>query len=140
MKPKCMRCSKSGWRCDGYAQPKPPTKPSRQIRTLAPKNIVSQPSSPQPSPASPITLNDEREFQCFEIFRTTVGAQLARFVDDKLWKYIVSQKSESDSPVIHAAIAFGAWSSPEMLEYNREFAFAEYGKALAFLRHGQFQL
>lgn len=133
-----MRCSKAGWECDGYAQPKPPAKPSKQIRALAPKMIGSQPGSPIPAPISSRPFKNEREFQCFEVFRTKLATQLSSFFESKLWNYIVLQTAEENSPVSHAAIAFGAWSSPDKLENNREYAFAEYGKALSFLREGKF--
>ena len=133
-----MRCSKAGWECDGYAPPKPPRKPTRQIRVLAPKDIENHHNSPLPVPAIRSHFRDEREFQCFNTFRVKVAIPLVSFIDDNLWGYVVFQTAETDSPVTQAAIAFGAWSSAETLECNREYAFAEYGKALSFLRHGKF--
>ena len=99
---------------------------------------------PNPNNVQPVLLalplgspfKSEKEYQCFNVFRTDAVGDLRRFFDFDVWNHIVLQACDKDSPVTHAAIAFGALRSTQTFKQNKEFAFERYSKALALLGRG----
>lgn len=157
-KPRCLRCVRSGWQCDGYEYNRTGESSSTGTgRSLMPATdyVPLRPRSRSPhSPILPPTPSrspsfnrplDEHEEQYFQKF---VEEQSTNIVDQDafIWRDLALQESHTNSCVRHAIVAIGALSMSTQKSssglilmddsngYHREFALQQYQKAIRSLR------
>ncbi len=149
-KPCCLRCTKSGWHCDGYEH-------VNKVFTSRPKELVLAPilprtpshsPSPKPSLHNPLFIQDldEQENRYFQSFIDDVSIHLPAH-DAFFWRGIVLQASHTCASVRHGIAAIGAlakssnriMSGTHRMEpaqgVHREFALQQYQKAIQGFRH-----
>lgn len=123
-RPHCLRCVRTGRKCDGYR-----TSPN---------------SSPEPLISSPSLIpgfETPHELHSYDFYRARSARALSGHVDAGFWGGLVLKLSVTEPAVRHAMLAIS--SLHECVEvksnYGREldkgFAFREYGKAIRSLRH-----
>ncbi|KFA56614.1 hypothetical protein S40293_01083 [Stachybotrys chartarum IBT 40293] len=123
-KPACVRCVKTGRKCDGYLPWS-----SRSAR-------VSVCHAPSPTPE----LGTAAERHAFEYYRSRSGPLLGRAIDVDFWGGLVLKLSLREPVVRHAMLAMGSLHESltvmqsEGRDVDRSFAFTEYGKAMVALR------
>ena len=148
-KPKCDRCIRFGWDCEGYASdietfnPLPAKGTSRK---LIPK------STPYPGLGraricpGPI-FTDEFQSRYFRYYCEELAAQLRGPNVTSLWDRIVPQSGEAEPFIVHAIVALGALSKsqtthwlrgssqdPLVIDSHHQYALIQYGKALRGMR------
>ncbi|KAM5346189.1 hypothetical protein ACJ41O_009194 [Fusarium nematophilum] len=122
-KPHCLRCLKTGRKCDGYRQ--------------------SPNSSPEPSSLSPAPGFESQEaVRAFDFYRTRTSKILSGAVADTgFWAGVVVKMSASEPAVRHAMLAIASLHEAVDAKSRRgrrldtRFAFREYGNAIASLRN-----
>ncbi|CAM1502526.1 Fc.00g045100.m01.CDS01 [Cosmosporella sp. VM-42] len=121
-KPYCLRCVKTGRKCDGYKQ--------------------SPGSSPGSVSASPISgFESADESRAFDYYRNHSARILSGTVDVGFWSNVVIKLSTTEPAVRHAMLAVSSLhecvetKSKSGRELDRTFAFQEYGKAIRSLRN-----
>ncbi|KAH8601853.1 hypothetical protein B0O99DRAFT_562579 [Bisporella sp. PMI_857] len=140
-KPGCVRCAKSGWKCDGYEHRSANSSSSSLLRTPSPGSYLYTPSS--------LDLN-EQERRYFQTYIDKAPLSLyARGGDESsVFKQIMLQESNTNSCVRHAIVASGAliksfdldckWAYMRRLSNvqnpHHEFALFQYQKAILELR------
>jgi hypothetical protein len=148
-KPSCLRCTKSGWQCDGYGHinkslSRPSSPPELALVPILPR----KPSiTPSPTPAIHTNLElDDTERRYFHSFVEDVSTKLPSH-DAFFWRGLALQESHTNLSVRHAIVAIGALakSSQKILSGihrigpahcpHREFALQEYQKAIQGLQH-----
>ncbi|TVY14250.1 putative transcriptional regulatory protein [Lachnellula arida] len=154
-KPRCLRCVKSGWQCDGYEHNRTGESssstgtgrfllPATEHVPLRPRSRSPHSPTPSRSPSSNRRL-DEQEEQYFQKF---VEEQSTNIVDQDafIWRDLALQESHTNSCVRHAIVAIGALSTSTQKSlsgltlmdgsngYHREFALQQYQKAIRSLR------
>jgi hypothetical protein len=137
-KPFCMRCTKTGRRCDGYLDAK--TMAQRRRRSAGP--ISSSVGDPQAT----LTLfydwasSDER--RAFHFFQHITAPCLSGDLDGAFWRVLVLQICQSEPAVRHAVLAVSslhegmvqATMTPYMnAEDRNSFALYQYNRAIACL-------
>ncbi|KAF5006678.1 hypothetical protein FDECE_6970 [Fusarium decemcellulare] len=123
-KPHCLRCIKTGRRCDGYR-----TSPN---------------SSPEPSSLSPAPgFNSPAETHAFDYYRTRTSKILSGAIDGSFWSGIVLKMSATEPAVRHAILAISSLHevvearsrNPHGKALDTRFAFRQYGNAITSLRN-----
>lgn len=121
-KPHCLRCIKTGRKCDGYRQ--------------------TPASSPEPlslSPAPGFTTTAER--RAFDFYRSRTSKILSGPFDTGFWGGLVIKMSASEPAVRHAILAISSLHEAvdsrgrKGRHLDTRFAFREYGKAITSLRN-----
>jgi len=159
-KPRCQRCVKSGWQCDGYETPaessssKSALQPTAGLAPLRPRSRSplsarphgapsgAPPRSPARSPSFPLDAQEQNYFQLFasENWTDLLGGKAF------FWRDFALQESQTNSCVRHALVAIVALamstqktaSGIHLMDvsqgYHREFALQQYQKAIRSLR------
>ena len=132
--PNCQKCTKTGRKCDGYAQKKRKTTyPHLPTPTVVNNSLGN------------LTLSgdlqgSDQELRSFQFFRSYTVPQLCGLFDSTFWNRFVLQASHHQPAIRHAAIALG--SMHEELESNvpgdqirpkTDFALQQYLKAIRYL-------
>ncbi|KAI9643492.1 hypothetical protein NHQ30_008111 [Ciborinia camelliae] len=116
-KPDCLRCTKTGRKCDGYDSDRPeiPNIAMTRMASTASSSSASPIASPATSPVasmirilSPSINGDGEERRSFNFFIDRTAPELAGFFESRFWISLVLQRCHSDPPIRHAAIALGA--------------------------------
>lgn len=133
MKPYCLRCTKTGRKCDGYLDPKILTK-RRGPRDVAPhdRNL---------DPLFDFELAAPQEQRAFWFFQHCTAPCISGDFDTEFWRVIVLQISQTEPAVRHAVLAvsslhegLGAGLSDGALSQPQQsFALQQYNKAIARL-------
>lgn len=122
-KPSCLRCLKTGRKCDGYPTPKP---------------RVSRVKSPSPTPG----LETADELRAFDHYRSRSVALLGgvTVTGDEFWGNLVVKLAATEPAVRHAVLALSSlheslsWAEAGARSPGSDFAFSEYGKAITAVR------
>ncbi|KAL2144090.1 hypothetical protein VTI28DRAFT_9620 [Corynascus sepedonium] len=137
-KPFCMRCTKTGRRCDGYLDAK--VMAQRRRRSAVPL------SSSVGEPQAPLSLyydwasSDER--RAFQFFQHITAPCLSGDLDGPFWRVLVLQICQSEPAVRHAVLAVSslhegmvqATMTPYRNAKDRNsFALYQYNRAIACL-------
>ncbi|KAJ4391456.1 hypothetical protein N0V93_005073 [Gnomoniopsis smithogilvyi] len=130
-KPFCLRCTKTGRKCDGYLDPKALTK-RRGPRDVAPHDHVL-------SPLLEFAAPEEQRAFCF--FQHSTAPCISGDFDTEFWRVIVLQISQTEPAVRHAVLAVSslhegldAGSSDGALSHPQQsFALQQYNKAISRL-------
>ncbi|KAF7915671.1 uncharacterized protein EAE98_011014 [Botrytis deweyae] len=116
-RPGCLRCTKTGRKCDGYDPDHPEissSPPSRRGSEASSSNTAQTDSpimSSTPSiveMSSPVIEWDEEERRSFNFFIAKTAPELAGSFESKFWASLILQRCHSDPPIRHAVIALGA--------------------------------
>jgi Fungal Zn(2)-Cys(6) binuclear cluster domain len=157
-KPKCSRCLRSGFECDGYSVPQ------RRKNVLLPK--LYELSSTQQAvfiqfpktgvyiqPSANLQFDTDIEHQHFMIFQTMTAPELTGYFDSSVWNRKVLQACHDQEYARHAVVALGAaWKARDIShspptgfplgpkssqEAKTLYAFAlkEYDRAIQFMRN-----
>jgi hypothetical protein len=143
-KPGCLRCSKSGWHCDGYNQD--------HLRVGSRSTAASRTPSPGlqalSPPSSPILSTEERMYYEFYLRQAQAATSPQRIIDSSsFWNSLVLEESQTNPCIRHLVIAqaargfprdvakpiFWAEQADEQVS-NPEFALQQHQKALRSLR------
>ncbi|KAH6880769.1 hypothetical protein B0T10DRAFT_519151 [Thelonectria olida] len=125
-KPHCLRCVKTGRKCDGYRSPSP--------RSAA---TPGRPLSLSPSPG----FESTQESRAFDYYRTRSAKILSGAIDASFWGGLVLKLSATEPAVRHAILAVSSLHECVHVkgttgrELDRSFAFREYGNAIRSLRN-----
>jgi hypothetical protein len=146
-KPSCLRCTKSGWHCDGYEHvAKLPTCATLGLAPIRPRSpSVSPSTSPTPPLSTPDVVPhlDDRERGYFHSFFKDVSPQYQDYA--AFWDYALKESKTSFS-IRHGIVALGALSKSAKQSNSahyrvdltqgahREFALGQYQEALQGLR------
>jgi hypothetical protein len=123
-KPACLRCVKTGRRCDGYAPVSPPS--GRSGLAL----------SPQLTPE----FESAEERRAFDYYRARSAPLIGSALDIEFWGGLVVKLSVREPVVRHAMLALSSLHEASSLGgvdtvgFQRSFAFAGYGKAISSMR------
>ncbi|KAF7928938.1 uncharacterized protein EAE97_009780 [Botrytis byssoidea] len=116
-RPRCLRCTKTGRKCDGYDSDHP------EMSSAPPSRRDSKISSSNKSPTdssitsytpdivempSPVIEWDEEERRSFNFFIAKTAPELSGSFESKFWTSLILQRCHSDPPIRHAVIALGA--------------------------------
>jgi hypothetical protein len=133
-----------GIHCGGYLDKRTSVEQSvAKPRRLSPKGYALNPSGLPQVYVTPSRLKfgTEQESRYFHIFCTKTAKQLASFFEETLWKTIVLQACETETPLRHAVVALGALDPryacrrpTGLISPDRRFAFSEYSKAVSQIR------
>ncbi|KAM3086406.1 hypothetical protein ACMFMG_000542 [Clarireedia jacksonii] len=104
-KPYCLRCTKTGRRCDGYNNDQQAG--SSLALTSPQRTKFSQVPSPTLVPSTSIE-GDEQERRSFHFFLDRTAPELAGYYECQFWSRLVLQRCHSDDAIRHAVIALGA--------------------------------
>ncbi|WAO86177.1 Zn(2)-C6 fungal-type domain-containing protein [Fusarium falciforme] len=121
-KPHCLRCIKTGRKCDGY----------RQSPNSSPEPLSLSPSPGFGSPA---------ETRAFDYYRSRTSRILSGPSDTGFWGGLVIKMSASEPAVRHAILAISSLHeavdsrSRTGHKLDTRFAFREYGNAITSLRN-----
>ncbi|KAF2191044.1 hypothetical protein K469DRAFT_720016 [Zopfia rhizophila CBS 207.26] len=140
-KPECLRCTKTGRKCEGYKHvtPSPGQSPSAAASYRNPSFLVV----PQtPSPTS-VTRNpsrsispDSAENRSFFYFRTHTLPKWTEFFDSDLWSQKILQLSHSEPAIKHGILALSTMherfesTTPIFSAKTNDFAFVQYMQAV----------
>ncbi|KAI9151479.1 Transcription regulator lscL [Paramyrothecium foliicola] len=123
-KPACLRCVKTGRKCDGYTPVAPPSsRPGLAI-----------------SPAATPDFESPEERRAFDYYRTRSAPLIGSAMDLDFWAGLVVKLSVREPVVRHAMLALSSiheslsTGGPDAISFQRSFAFAEYGKAISSMR------
>ncbi|KAF7943326.1 hypothetical protein EAE96_011255 [Botrytis aclada] len=118
-RPRCLRCTKTGRKCDGYDSDHlemSSTPPARRDSGGSSSNtsLIENPIiSPTPSivemPSSAVEWG-EKERRSFNFFIAKTAPELAGSFGSKFWTSLLLQRCHSDPPIRHAVIALGAFN------------------------------
>ncbi|KAK3333966.1 hypothetical protein B0T19DRAFT_142446 [Cercophora scortea] len=136
-KPYCVRCTKTGRRCDGYLD----------ARTMAQRRRRSGATMPGDSPGDPRTplfyeWASAEEKRSFQFFQHVTAPCLSGDYDGAFWSGIVLQICQSEPAVKHAVLAVSAlhegMTRGTVAPYadisdRQSFALWQYNKSIAFL-------
>ncbi|SPQ22550.1 e5e08d0d-3454-4405-aeb2-365dbff5eb0a [Thermothielavioides terrestris] len=139
-KPYCMRCTKTGRRCDGYLDAK--SMAQRRRRPAGP--VVSAVAGrPQASTTLFYDWASSDERRAFHFFQHVTAPSLSGGLDDAFWRVLVLQICQAEPAVRHAVLAVsslheGMVQATMMAPYaNTEdrssFALYQYNRAIACL-------
>jgi hypothetical protein len=119
-KPDCLRCIRTGRKCDGYASSLPiseasVTDNSNRYPPFAPRN--RPPPSNLTQSMSSIVLRDslqdfrgtKLEHRHLDFFYNQTAPSLARYFDSRFWNILVPQLACSEPSVQHAMIALASF-------------------------------
>ncbi|KAK3400074.1 hypothetical protein B0T20DRAFT_176017 [Sordaria brevicollis] len=95
-KPACLRCTKTGRRCDGY--PAPPLHSQSWQELLAKRPII---------PAVTHRHNSQ-EGRALQFYRCVLAPTFSGSLDDDFWTLLVSQASYQNPVVRHAVVAISS--------------------------------
>jgi hypothetical protein len=157
-KPRCLRCVKSGWQCDGYETPAESSsskssalQPTAGLAPLRPRSRSPLSASPlgAPPPRSPARSSsfplDPQEQNYFQMFASENWTNLFGG-KPFFWREFALHESQTNSCVRHALVAIVALamstqktpSGAHLMDvsqgYHREFALHQYQKAIRSLR------
>ncbi|KAI9896681.1 hypothetical protein N3K66_008853 [Trichothecium roseum] len=154
-KPSCLRCVKTGRKCDGYAPIKPRAPPRRAAASAssssssaaaAAASAAVGPSfngtmlSSSSSPSLAVNFRSPDEVRAFDYYRANagslVGASGIKGADD-FWTGLVTRLCFADDAVRHAVLAMSSLHESVVAggrSRGTSFAFREYGKAIAAMR------
>ena len=138
IKPFCMRCTKTGRRCDGYLDAKTMSQRRRRSGLL---------TSSAGDPQAPLTLfydwasSDER--RAFHFFQHITAPCLSGDLDGAFWRVLVLQICQSEPAVRHAVLAVSSLHEGMVqattltphanAEGRNAFALYQYNRAIACL-------
>ncbi|KAK4189562.1 transcriptional regulatory protein moc3 [Podospora australis] len=139
-KPFCMRCTKTGRRCDGYLDAKTMSQRRRRSGALT--------STDAGVPQAPLAMlydwatADER--RAFHFFQHVTAPSLSADLDNAFWRHLVLQICQSEPAVRHAVLAVsslheGMVQNTLMPHVNNDnetrssFALYQYNRAIACL-------
>ncbi|KAH8729832.1 hypothetical protein BGZ61DRAFT_504582 [Ilyonectria robusta] len=123
-KPHCLRCVRTGRKCDGYRE--------------------STRSTPEPLALSPVPglgFGSDREAHAFDYYRARSAKILSGAIDAGFWGGLVLKLSATEPAVRHAILAVSSLhecvevKNTTGRELDRSFAFREYGNAIRSLRN-----
>ncbi|KAL4965817.1 Zn(II)2Cys6 transcription factor domain-containing protein [Aspergillus stella-maris] len=103
-KPRCLRCTSTGRKCDGYSSPSN-TRPSSTRALNLNLHLTPRPIPPLTLFTNPSTALERRSFQFF--YERTVPSLLG-YTGSDFWNRLVLQVSQREKPVWHALIALGS--------------------------------
>ncbi|KAE9379086.1 hypothetical protein N431DRAFT_553378 [Stipitochalara longipes BDJ] len=129
-RPICLRCSKTGRKCDGYAL-EAVAIPLDNRRSLA---LVQRLHTHTPG--------NSQEKRAFQYFITRTAVELSGFYSSSFWEQLILQASTAEPSLRHAVTGIGALHEEYVngtLKYdvdksNPTFAVSQYTKALGHLR------
>ncbi|VUC24920.1 unnamed protein product [Clonostachys rosea] len=121
-KPNCLRCTKTGRKCDGYVTP-PPRAQSSKLPNLVPELLSSE---------------DYHAFDYYRVRSSAVLGGIVRDSGDDFWSSLVIRLAITEPAVRHALLALSSvhekviaiGDRPETRIPNTAFAFGEYSKAI----------
>ncbi|CAI6061098.1 unnamed protein product [Clonostachys chloroleuca] len=122
-KPNCLRCTKTGRKCDGYVAPLPRAQSSK-LPNLAPELMSSE---------------DYHAFDYYRVRSSAVLGGIVRDSGDDFWSGLVIRLAITEPAVRHALLALSSvhekviaiGDKPETRIPNTTFAFGEYSKAIS---------
>ncbi|CAG9984331.1 unnamed protein product [Clonostachys byssicola] len=122
-KPNCLRCTKTGRKCDGYQTPLPRAQSSK-LPNLAPELMSSE---------------DYHAFDYYRVRSSAVLGGIVRDSGDDFWSGLVIRLTITEPAVRHALLALSSvhekviaiGDKPETRIPNTTFAFGEYSKAIS---------
>jgi hypothetical protein len=97
--PACLKCTKTGRKCDGYG--------AKSNDALAPIKHDGFLDSITRLPFS-FPCDDENERRAFQFFFTKTASEIAGFLPSDFWNKLILQASHTDSAILHAVIALGS--------------------------------
>ncbi|KAF2198232.1 hypothetical protein GQ43DRAFT_483475 [Delitschia confertaspora ATCC 74209] len=140
-RPECLRCSKSGRKCEGYKH----VSPSRDLSPTAAASfrnpsflVVPQNASPISVPRSPSRSVSPvaAENRSFCYFRTQTLPKWTEFFDSDLWSRKILQLSHSEPAIKHGVLALSSMHErfetfmPAFTAKSSDFAFMQYMRAV----------
>ena len=149
-RPACERCVKFGWDCEGYRTdsetPGLLISAKRQGRKLVPKsNLLPELGPMKMFPRGMFT--DDWQSHYFQYYVNEVATQIRGPNETSLWERLVPQAGEAETFIVHAIAALGALSKSQILvsdpdappnpmavNWHRQYALVQYGKALHGMR------
>jgi Fungal specific transcription factor domain len=136
--PACLKCTKTGRKCDGYE--------GRGKNALVP---VERDTFLDPVTRLPFNFpcSDDQERRAFQYFYTKTASQIAGFLPSDFWTKLILQASHTDPAIFHAVNALGSahetygGESPGHLRRGgvtrQQFALQQSTKAIGHLRSPQ---
>jgi hypothetical protein len=132
-KPACLRCEKTGRKCDGYV-PKNTWKLS----------IASDEAQPVPLVTAHSIMpffGNSKELRAFSFFRERTGPNISKFSEPSFWNITITQAAWSHPAVKHSLIAVA--SLHESLKESlglpvdlESFSVQQYNQAIRYLTQG----
>jgi Fungal specific transcription factor domain/Fungal Zn(2)-Cys(6) binuclear cluster domain len=99
--PACLRCAKTGRKCDGY-----------EVKVKEEDSLVSveQHGFLDPITRLPFSFpcDGEQERRAFQFFFTNTTSEIAGFLPSDFWSKLILQASHTDPTILHAVIALGS--------------------------------
>ncbi|KAK4234803.1 hypothetical protein C8A03DRAFT_18363 [Achaetomium macrosporum] len=142
-KPYCMRCTKTGRRCDGYLDGRTIAQRQRRAAGLGGSDAVGMMRAPTAPPAPFYDWASSDERRAFHFFQHVTAPCLSGDLDSAFWRVLVLQISQSEPAVRHAVLAVSSlhegmvqaaattpYASPED---RNSFALYQYNRAIACL-------
>ncbi|KAK1825853.1 hypothetical protein QBC39DRAFT_270161 [Podospora conica] len=133
-KPFCMRCTKTGRRCDGYLDAKSMAQRRRRAGQLL-GAAGADPQGPLPLFFEWASADEKRSFH---FFQHATAPCLSGDFDGDFWRVLVLRICQTEPAVKHAVLAVSsfheAMTTPYMdAEDRHSFALSQYNKAIAYL-------
>ncbi|KAF1978557.1 hypothetical protein BU23DRAFT_227505 [Bimuria novae-zelandiae CBS 107.79] len=140
-KPECLRCTKTGRKCEGY-------KHVNTARHVSPSTAASyrnsaflvvpqKPTSPSiPKPPTRSLSPDAMENRSFYFFQTHTLPKWTEFFDSDLWSQKIMQLSHTEPAIKHGILALSTMherfenTSPVFTSTSNDFAFVQYSRAV----------
>ncbi|TPX10828.1 uncharacterized protein E0L32_008217 [Thyridium curvatum] len=128
-KPFCLRCTKTGRKCDGYLDPK---------ALASRRRSKDQDARPYSSLSLLLEWASPEEQRSFHFFQQVAAPKLSGDLDAFFWKVLVLQVCQSEPAVRHAVLAVSSLYEDLMQNelnttHKRSFALQQYNMAIACL-------
>ncbi|KUJ06773.1 uncharacterized protein LY89DRAFT_726192 [Mollisia scopiformis] len=153
-RPFCLRCTKSGWDCEGFQVFPKRTVPSQPLLPKSPVHIAPKRVIPkrlestdilliEPSSHPRFHIQEERRY--FNVFQTKTAPELTGFFESKIWNRLILRSCHDELYAWHAVVAIGALhrtlelsndpnQDAKAIKTHHTFALKQYGTALQYMR------